>query len=100
VDKALANVEATVLVYRQQGIEVRGEPAIAPQVTSVSLGPTPSIAIRDCLDSTNWTPVFAATGKSALAPNQPKRVVVESTATIYAGRWVVRSSTASRDRTC
>ena len=39
-------------------------------------------------------------GKSALAPGQPTRVVVESTASTYDGRWVIRTSTAFRDRTC
>jgi hypothetical protein len=100
VDKALANVEAAVLLYRQQGIEVRGEPALSPEVTSLSLGATPVVAIRDCVDSSRWTPVFVATGRSALAPSQPSRVVVESTATTHAGRWVIRTSTAHRDRTC
>ena len=85
---------------RQQGIEVRGEPVLSPTVTSVTDGDPATASITDCVDSTDWTPVFAATGESALPPGQPTRVVVESTASTYAGRWVIRTSTAFRDRTC
>jgi hypothetical protein len=99
VDKALTDVESTVLLYRQQGIELRGEPVLSPTVTALALEPARA-GISDCVDSTHWTPVFTATGKSALAPGQPTRVVFESTATVYAGRWVIRSSTVHRDRTC
>ena len=100
IDKALANAQATIFLYRKNGIEMRGRPTHSAEVTSVSLADPPTVSITDCLDSTNWRPVYAATGRSALAPGQSLRVVVESTATIYNGRWVVRSSVAHRDRSC
>lgn len=100
IDKALANAQATIFLYRKNGIEMRGRPTHSAEVTSVSLADPPAVAITDCLDSTNWRPVYAATGKSALAPGQSPRVVVESTATIYNRRWVIRSSVAHRDRSC
>lgn len=100
VDKALANAQATLLLYRQNGIEMRGKPAHDAKVTAVDLGPPPTVSITDCLDSTHWKPVYAATGKSALAPGQSLRVVVDSTATLYNGRWVIRTSVAHRDRPC
>lgn len=100
VDQALADVQATVLLFRQRGIVVRGQPVLRPTVTSVSLTGTPSAAITDCVDSTHWTPVFKATGKSALAPGQAARVVMESTAIVYDGHWAIRTSVAQRSRTC
>lgn len=100
IDKALTDVKSSILRFRQQGIEFRGEPVLSPTVASVQVGDRASASISDCVDSTHWTPVFASTGKSALAPGQPMRVVVESSARIYAGRWVIDSSVAHRDRTC
>lgn len=100
IDKALTDVKSSVLRFRQQGIEFRGEPVLSPTVASIQLGDRASASISDCVDSTHWTPVFVSTGKSALAPDQPMRVVVESSARIYNGRWVIDSSVAHRDRTC
>lgn len=100
IDKALTDVKSSVLRFRQQGIEFRGEPVLSPTVTAVQLGDRADASITDCVDSTRWTPVFVATGKSALAPGQPMRVVVESSARIYSGRWVIDASVAHRDRTC
>jgi hypothetical protein len=100
VDKAAADVASSALLFRQQGIELRGEPVLSPAVTAVTTGEPATASITDCVDSTRWTPVYAATGKSALPPGQPMRVVVESTASTYSGRWVIRTSTAFRDRTC
>ena len=100
IDKALADAQATIFLYRQNGIEMRGEPTHSAEVTSVVLTDPQTVAITDCLDSTHWRPVYAATGKSALAPGQSPRVIVESTATVYNGRWVIRTSVAHRDRSC
>jgi hypothetical protein len=100
VDQALAGVRSTVLLFRQQGIVMKGEPVLSPSVTSIDLAGTGAAWISDCVDSSNWKPVYKATGKSALAPNQPPRVVMDSTAMIYAGHWVIRTAVAHRDRTC
>lgn len=100
IDKALADAQATVLLLRRNGVAMTGAPTHSPAVIDVSLGATPTVQISDCLDSSHWTPVFVATGKSALAPGQATRVVVDSTATTFAGRWVIRTSVAHRDQTC
>lgn len=97
---ALSDVEATIFLFRNSGIEMRGAPTHSVKVTSIALSNPPSAVITDCLDSTKWLPVYAATGKSALAPGQSLRVVVDSTATIYNGQWVIRTSVAHRDRPC
>jgi hypothetical protein len=100
IDRALTDVQTTILLYRQHGIRMLGEPTHNAKVTAFDPGPPPTVSITDCLDSTRWRPVYVATGKSALAPGQSPRVVVDSTATLYNGRWVIRTSVAHRDRTC
>ena len=100
IDKALSDALATVLLLRRNGVEMRGEPVHETSVVSVTAGARPEVAITDCLDSTDWLPVVVATGESALAPGQSPRVVVESVATIFDGRWVIKTSTAFRDRSC
>jgi hypothetical protein len=100
IDKALADAQATIFLFRKNGIEMRGHPTHEVEVTSLTLSDPPSASITDCLDSTKWRPVYAATGKSARAPGQSSRVIVESTATVYDGRWVISTSIAHRDRSC
>lgn len=100
IDKALADAQATIFLFRKNGIEMRGHPTHEVEVTSLTLSDPPTASITDCLDSTKWRPVYAATGKSARAPGQSSRVIVESTATVYDGRWVISTSIAHRDRSC
>jgi len=97
---ARTDIEATVLLFRQQGIEMRGRPVLAPRVTAVRLGDRPQVSITDCVDSSNWRPVYARNGKSALAPDQSPRVVMDSVAIVSNGRWLIETSSAHRDRTC
>lgn len=100
VGSARSDIEATVLLFRQQGIEMRGEPVLAPRVTAVDLGDHPKVSITDCVDSSRWKPVYARNGKSALAPGQSPRVVMDSVAVVSDDRWVIQTSAAHRDRTC
>ncbi len=100
IDKALADAQATVLLLRRSGVEMHGQPRHDAKATAVNLGDPKTVSIQDCLDSTDWTPVYAATGKSALAPGQSLRVVVDSLATVYNGHWVIRESVAHRDQPC
>lgn len=100
IDKALSDALATVLVLRRNGVAMKGQPAHSASVANVTLGSVPTVQIHDCLDSSAWTPVFVASGKSALAPGQAPRVVVDSLATTFDGRWVIRSSIAHRDQPC
>jgi len=100
IDKALAGAQETVILFRRGGIAMLGKPTHETGVTGVKLGDPPTVSITDCVDSTNWKPVYVATGKSALAPGQSVRVLVESTATVFDGRWVISTSVAHRDRSC
>ncbi len=71
VDKAAADLASSVRLFDEQGMELRGKPVLSPTVTEVTSGDPATASITDCVDSTNWTPVFIATGKSALPPGQP-----------------------------
>jgi hypothetical protein len=98
VDKALANLVATVDLYAENGIANVGAPVLTPVVSGVV--PDQSATIADCVDATNWRPIYVATGKSAAAPGQAPRVVINSTVLFYDGHWVVNGSVADRAKTC
>ncbi len=96
---ALAGAQSTLLVFRQNGIAMRGEPLLAPTVEAVNTAGG-TVSIRDCVDSTHWTPVYVATGKSAAAPNQAPRVVVTAEVMLLHNRWTVTATDVHRDQTC
>jgi hypothetical protein len=98
-DKALAAEQATIVLYRQQGIVGRGEPKLSPEVVSISLAPGQAL-IRDCLDLTDVDAVYRNTGKSAIASGQSRRHIATAKAAIYNGRWVVTELIADRTRSC
>lgn len=100
VDQALADVGQTQFTLRQSGIVFRGSPSIQPTVSDITLGVGGSAKITDCVDSTNWQPVYTATGASAAAPGQAARLITDSTAYFYDGRWTIRASVVNRDKTC
>ena len=98
VDKALANLVSTAQLYAQNGIANVGEPVLDPHVSDVVPGQSATIA--DCVDGTNWQPIYTATGKSAAASGQAPRLVVNSTVLFYDNRWVVNGSVVDRGTTC
>ncbi|WP_258723621.1 hypothetical protein [Cellulomonas sp. NS3] len=99
VDKALAGVGEALFEYRRQGIVMVGAPALDPVVDTVELA-TSTAHVTDCVDSSDWTPIFRDTGESAAAENQSPRLVVEAWAMVYDGRWVIRETLIHRDRPC
>ena len=100
VDTALADAQEAILSFRSNGIAVVGQPVLAPVVSDIAMSGTQSAKITDCVDSTNWQPVYAATGASAAAPGQAARLITNSTAYFYDGRWTIRASVVNRDQTC
>lgn len=96
-DTAFADVFTNLHTFARNGIGVVGTPVLAPAVTSVK-GPNASIV--DCVDSTNWQPVYTSTQKSAAAPGQSPRLVTNSTLLFFDSRWVVIDSVVDRERTC
>ena len=101
IDKALANVLATVALYRQQGIVVRGKADHDPSVIALrTTSQPPTATIRDCVDLTDVDAVYRSTGKSAIAPDQSRRHITIAEATVARGRWVIRDVSAHRNRPC
>jgi hypothetical protein len=99
-DNALSGVEADILLFQQQGIVMRGQPLLSPRVIAVDLSGAPAVTLVDCVDVSHWIPVFAKTGKSAVASGQASRTVVDVAVGVSDSRWKVRSLVDHRDRTC
>ncbi|GEA89057.1 hypothetical protein [Cellulomonas cellasea] len=99
VDKAFAGVGEALFEYRRQGIVMVGAPTLDPVVDTVDRA-TSTAHVTDCVDSSDWTPIFRDTGESAAAENQSPRLVVEAWAIVYDGRWVIRETLIHRDRPC
>lgn len=99
-DQALAQERANLLQLAKAGIVVTGQPVLAPEVTAVSLGASPMVTITDCVDTSGWTPIYKATGKSAAAPNQPARVLATALARPYGQGWIIAELTTDRSRPC
>ncbi|HUX69368.1 MAG TPA: hypothetical protein VMV41_02540 [Cellulomonadaceae bacterium] len=99
-DTALADAQSTIFTLRSNGISIPGQPGLSPVVSEIQLGASATAKITDCVDATNWQPIYTATGKSAAAPGQPMRVITESTAFVAEGRWLIRTSLVHRDQTC
>lgn len=98
-DEALAAEQATIVLYRQQGIVGRGEPRLSPEVVALNQQPG-SAVIADCLDLTGVDAVYRSTGESAIAPGQSRRHRATATAVRRDGRWVIRELTADRKQPC
>ena len=100
VDTALADAQEAILSFRSNGIAVVGQPVLAPVVSDIAMSGTQSAKITDCVDITNWQPVYAATGASAAPADQNLRVPTESTAYFFDGHWTIRASVVDREKTC
>lgn len=96
-DKALAQERSNLLQLAKAGIVVRGAPKLDPRVSSAS---ATEVTITDCVDTTDWQPVYKATGKSAAAPGQSTRVLATALARPYADRWLIQELTTDRSRPC
>ncbi|KQY44126.1 hypothetical protein ASD18_17540 [Cellulomonas sp. Root137] len=100
VDKAFADVASSVFTFRNSGISVTGQPALSPAVSEVVLGESGSATIVDCVDGTNWQPIYTATGTSAAAPGQEQKLLTTSTAYFYVDHWTIRTSNVDREAPC
>lgn len=99
-DKALAQARVFLIEMDHSGVVFRGAPAFDPVVTRLELGEQRSGWVRDCVDGTNWKPIYKATGKSALAPGQNPRAPAQAWVWWNGERWVVRTLTVDRSKTC
>lgn len=97
---ALTDAQSVLLKYRTDGIQMVGEPVLSPEVTAVELGADPTVTVADCLEVSDWQPVFTTNGESAGVPGQSTRVSYESTVIEFDGRWLVWTVTVDRDASC
>lgn len=100
VDTAYSDAVSSIFDFRRQGIAVMGQPVLNPAIANVNPTGAGSATITDCVDVSDWKPVFVKTGQSALAPGQSPRVLTNSTAVFYGGRWVIRTSVVDREAQC
>lgn len=100
-DKALAAEQATIVLYRQQGIVARGEPKLDPKVVAIAMNrDPPTVLIRDCVDVGDVRATYRSSGESALAPSKSFRHMATANATIVSDRWVIREITTDRKQPC
>jgi len=97
---ALGHVYTDVLTYWNNGIAMQGQPKLSPVVSDIMLGERGMATITDCVDVTDWQPVYTATGKSAAAPDQATRSLTTSTASVIDGRWMITNSVVDRATPC
>ena len=99
-DTALTDAQAALIQLQSTGIHLVGEPILTPTVTSIDLSSAPTATVVDCVDASNWLPVFTSSGESAAAPDQPTRLTYEATAFHPEDRWLIRTVTVHRDQPC
>ncbi len=100
-DKAYSKVQTTRAYYVERGYEVKGAPALSPQVTALNTSATPPDAtITDCLDTTNYYKVNKSTGEKVETADTNRRHVATYTALRIGGSWQIRDFDISRDRLC
>jgi hypothetical protein len=100
VDKAFADVASSVFTFRDSGIHVNGAPLLSPTVSNIVIGSEGSATITDCVDGTNWQPVYTVSGESAAAPGQAQKLLTTSTAYFYVDHWTIRTSNVDRTSPC
>lgn len=100
-DKALSQSRAGLLEQQRLGIVYRGSPQVSPTVDHVDLAAArPTVVLHDCVDNSQWMPVYASSGDSAAAPNQNPRVPLTATVQQLGAKWLVFLTTSDRMRTC
>jgi hypothetical protein len=100
IDRALADEQATLVLYRQQGLVSKGAPKLEPSVVDLVMnGDASTAVIRDCIDISN-VQVLNRDGKSVLAPSKSLRHEATAKARMWFGRWVIREIKTDRKRSC
>ncbi|MGY3677330.1 hypothetical protein ACVWXU_000953 [Streptomyces sp. TE33382] len=100
-DKALSKVKAAALYYQGNGLVVKGAPVLSPKVTDLSLDTNPRTAtVVDCVDSSNFVPENAKTGKKSDLDGANRRHVQTSKAYYGSNKWLIVDSTIDKDSTC
>lgn len=93
-------VFSLAVYYRARGLAIHGSPTSTVSTFGPMLEGGRVAVFQDCLDSTSSFPIFAKSGKSALAPNQPRRVLIEVQAVKEGTSWLIRQWTPNRGKAC
>jgi hypothetical protein len=97
---ARSGVYSLSIFYRTRELAVHGSPISIPGVVQIQSGRERVAKFRDCLDSTDSFPIFAKTGKSALAPDQPRRVIIEVAAVEQGPKWLISTWLPRKGQLC
>jgi hypothetical protein len=99
-DDALKLLVSALAADRKSGRVAKGRPTLAPRVTSVKPVDAPTtVAIRDCLDDSNWLEVRKSDGKPVDKVPGGHHDVTAKVVTTTAG-WKVSSFTLKAAGTC
>lgn len=103
-DPLLADTLYFLSQMRKAGLIQSGEPSYAPRLEEINVDkPFKNVIITDCVDSTNMTLVYKASGSPApvVSPSASPRLKVSVEAVLYDdGRWLIRKSTPVEGATC
>jgi hypothetical protein len=98
---AFYDIEQTLQAYQQNHEVLRGRPTLTPRVTTLQMTTKPfSGAISDCVDTSNFLPVDAQTGKPVQLQSNVHRHPWTFTATFDNVQWYITSAEIDRARTC
>jgi hypothetical protein len=99
-DPLLSQTIGTLDGMQRAGIVFEGRPTWSPTVVELQLDATPPAAtIRDCVDATEWLPVFEESG-NPVADRTPDRYVMRLHATLYQEGWLLHTATVEEDAQC
>ncbi|MQS16466.1 hypothetical protein F7Q99_30800 [Streptomyces kaniharaensis] len=99
---AYQKLAADLFKAQQAGLIFKGAPVTNPHVAAVDLASSPAKAtMTDCLDTSNWIPVLASTGKSVVESGSPTHVFVNLVAEqVPDGTWRISQYAPEQGRTC
>ncbi|MFD8756048.1 hypothetical protein ACFV0O_34490 [Kitasatospora sp. NPDC059577] len=99
---AYKSLASTIFESQQSGVVFKGDLVSAPAVEAIDLTASPGKAtLTDCLDVSHWEPVYSSNGKSAAAPSQATRFVVNVGAQqMPDGTWRISQYTTDKARSC
>ncbi len=102
LDQPLTDWAQQFATEKRKGIVASGRPVWDPEVVSVSPSGKPDrVEIADCIDSTNWLQVYAATGKPVNnVPGGRHRSEAVATIDPVTGSWLVTQQVYGKVGSC
>ncbi|MFC1405727.1 MULTISPECIES: hypothetical protein [Streptacidiphilus] len=97
--QAAADIRSTLQYYQSQHEVMRGHPVLTPTVSALDTAKK-TATITDCIDTSNFLPVDATTGKPEKLTSDVHRHPWTFTATFDNVQWYIVTGTIDRARTC